>query len=265
MRITDAQIHLWQNGKAPPHHRAAPFGIDEALRDMDAAGVSGAINCPPYWDPDANAYAAAAASAHPDRFRTMGSPLTEDRDLVGRALNDAGVVGLRFIWIAPAQVAAFAGGAFDWILEAAAARDAVVTLFLPAESLGHLAAAAARWPRVRFLLDHLGVGPFSKLPDAMAHREALVALAALPNIAVKATATPSMATDDFPYPSVEPTLRALFLAYGSDRFFWGTDITRMPIPWRQCIAMFAEHLPWLSGADLSKVMGEGLRAWVRWP
>ena len=40
--------------------------------------------------------------------------------------------------------------------------------------------------------------------------------------------------------------------------FWGTDITRMPCSWRQCVSVFTEELPWLQGRDLDLVMGEAL-------
>ena len=46
--------------------------------------------------------------------------------------------------------------------------------------------------------------------------------------------------------------------------FWGTDITRMPGPWRQCVTMFTEELPGLSEQDKRLVMGEALCAWWRW-
>jgi hypothetical protein len=32
--------------------------------------------------------------------------------------------------------------------------------------------------------------------------------------------------------------------------FWGTDITRMPCSWRQCVTLFTEELPWLKGRAL---------------
>ena len=98
----------------------------------------------------------------------------------------------------------------------------------------------------------------------MAHIDVLVELAAEPNIAIKATGTPSMATDDFPFRSVHPFLKRLYDAYGADRMFWGTDITRMRISWRDCAAMFTDHLPWLSGEAQQKVMGEALRTWIGW-
>ena len=50
MQIIDAQIHLWTKGTVVPPHRTTPYLLDEALRDMDAAGVHGAILHPPSWD-----------------------------------------------------------------------------------------------------------------------------------------------------------------------------------------------------------------------
>ncbi len=47
--------------------------------------------------------------------------------------------------------------------------------------------------------------------------------------------------------------------------FWGTDITRMPCSWQQCVSVFTEELPWLQGRDLDLVMGEALCNWVGWP
>jgi hypothetical protein len=46
--------------------------------------------------------------------------------------------------------------------------------------------------------------------------------------------------------------------------FWGTDITRMPCSWRQCVTMFTEELTWLSGRDQELVMGRSVCAWIDW-
>src|SRR5262249_59473086 len=68
MLIVDAQIHLWSKGTTLPPHRAEPYLLEEALRDMDAAGVDCALIHPPSWDADSNELAVAAGRAHPDRF-----------------------------------------------------------------------------------------------------------------------------------------------------------------------------------------------------
>jgi hypothetical protein len=43
--------------------------------------------------------------------------------------------------------------------------------------------------------------------------------------------------------------------------FLGTDITKMPCSWRQCVTMFTEKLPWLSERDKDLVMGQAVCAW----
>ena len=60
------------------------------------------------------------------------------------------------------------------------------------------------------------------------------------------------------------TLADLRDAFGPDRFFWGTDITRMPCSYRQCVTMFTEELPWLKGRDLELVMGRAVCDWIGW-
>lgn len=47
--------------------------------------------------------------------------------------------------------------------------------------------------------------------------------------------------------------------------FWGTDITKMPCSWRQCVTMFTEELPWLPERDKALVMGQAVCDWWGWP
>ena len=92
----------------------------------------------------------------------------------------------------------------------------------------------------------------------------LLALAKYPNVAVKATGQPGYAEDAYPFRSFHEHLHRVFDAFGPQRMFWGTDITRMPCSWRQCVTVFTEELPWLKGRDLELVMGEALCNWVGW-
>ena len=267
MEIVDAQIHLWTNDKAPPHHRQTPFRIDDALREMDAAGVARAIDCPAIWDPDANAYAVQAAEQHPDRFATLGwFDLGREPDdaFIDGFVAQPGMLGLRFVLVSPDHQAAFADGRLDWIWAAAERLALPVGLMLPPTLYGALEDVARRHPRMRSLIDHLGVGPFAKVPQALGHLDALLALAARPNIAVKATGAPGMAADAYPFASIHDALHRVFTAFGPHRTFWGTDITRLACSWRECVTLFTEELPWLVGDDLELVMGRAVRAWVGW-
>ena len=51
-------------------------------------------------------------------------------------------------------------------------------------------------------------------------------------------------------------------AFGPRRTFWGTDLTRMPCTYRECVSLFTEELPWLKGEDLEWVMGRGVCEWL---
>ena len=90
-----------------------------------------------------------------------------------------------------------------------------------------------------------------------------MALAKHPNIAVKATGGPSYATDAYPFRSLHKPYRALYDAFGPRRMFWGTDITRMPCSWKECVTHFAE-LPWLPESDKELIMGRAICDWIGW-
>lgn len=267
MEIVDAQIHLWQGDGAPPHHRQAPYLIEDALAGMDEAGIDRAVNCPAIWDPNANGYAVEAATRHPDRFATLGwFPLDAAAGpaSVGELLTRPGMLGLRFVLAAPDPIAQLTTGDLDWLWASADWHEAPVALMVLPEHLPLLGGIAARFPKMRILIDHLAVLPFLALPQAAEHLDDLLALAGHPNIAVKASGVPSMATDPYPFPSTHEVLRRTCDAFGPDRMFWGTDITRMTCTWRECVTGFTEELPWLTGTDLELVMGAALRTWLRW-
>ena len=83
-------------------------------------------------------------------------------------------------------------------------------------------------------------------------------------MAVKATGAPGYSGEAYPFPTMQTYLRQIYDAFGPHRMFWGTDITKMPCSWRQCVTMFTEELPWLSDQDKRLVMGEALCAWWGW-
>jgi predicted TIM-barrel fold metal-dependent hydrolase len=138
---------------------------------------------------------------------------------------------------------------------------------LATDSLAELGGIAERHPGLRLTIDHLGGrGGTTALKDhaAMAHMPALLALAKYPNVAVKATGAPGYSGEAYPFPVMGTYLKQIYDAFGPHRMFWGTDITKMPCSWRQCVTMFTEALPWLGEADRRLVMGEAVCAWWGW-
>jgi predicted TIM-barrel fold metal-dependent hydrolase len=265
--IVDAQVHIWGSGTPLPPHRATPvFSKDELLQEMDAAGVDAALIHPPGWDPGSDALALEAARRHPDRLGILGKlPLDrpESRELVGTWKRQPGMLGLRFVFLQSHQRTWPTDGTMDWLWPAAE-RAGVPIALLAADFLPVVARVAERHQALRLIIDHLGRPHRTKDEAAWANLGELLALARHPNIAVKATGAPSYSSEPYPYRNIHAHLQRLFDAFGPERLFWGTDITRMPCTWRQCVTLFTEELPWLRGRDQELVMGRALCAWLDW-
>ena len=269
MLIVDAQIHLWNAGKPTnPNHRQVPaYTKDDALKEMDAAGVDAALIHPPAsWDPNSNELAVEAARAHPNRFAILGNfPLDkpESRSLIDDWKKRPGMLGLRFTFLQPHQKSWPTDGTIDWLWPAAE-RAGIPVALLAANFLPKVAQVAERHPGLKLIIDHLGRPSGTRDDAAWANLDDMLALAHYPNVAIKATGAPSYSSEPYPYRSIHQHLRRIYDAFGPSRMFWGTDITRMPCSWRQCVTMFTEELPWLSGRDEELVMGRAVCDWLGW-
>ena len=104
-----------------------------------------------------------------------------------------------------------------------------------------------------------------KAPQIFDGLPAVCALAKHQNVAVKASGMVSLSTEGYPFRDLHPHIRSLVDAFGPQRTFWGTDLTRMPCSYRECIDLFTKELPWLQGEDLEWVMGRGVCEWLGWP
>jgi predicted TIM-barrel fold metal-dependent hydrolase len=267
MMIVDSQIHLWSSGKPNPAHRQIPvFSAADAIAEMDAAGVDAAVVHPPGWDPNALAVAVEAARLHPNRFAVLGRfPLDkpESRALIDGWKKQPGMLGLRFTFLEPHTKTWMTDGTMDWLWPAAERAGLPVGL-AAADYLPAVAKVAEQHPALRLIIDHLAAVSGAKDAAAYAKLPQLVALARFPNVAVKASAAPGTSSEPYPYRNVHGYLRQIFDAFGPRRFFWGTDLTRMPCSWRQCVTMFTEELPFLSADDKDLVMGQAMCDWIGW-
>jgi len=271
MQVVDAQIHLWGSGLPSnmAHRQVTSFTAAEAIAMMDEAGVAAAVIHPPPWDPGSHDLALAAVRDYPGRFAIMGSlPLDapESKSRIAAWRDQPGVLGLRYLFLGEPARTQLRDGSLDW-LWAEAERASVPVAVLATDSLREIGAIAGRHPGLRITIDHLGGrGGNTTLKDAaaMAHMPELLALAKFPNVAMKATGAPGYSSETYPFPKMHTYLKQIFDSFGPHRMFWGTDITKMPCSWQQCITMFTEELPWLAGEDKALVMGEAICAWWGW-
>jgi predicted TIM-barrel fold metal-dependent hydrolase len=267
MQIIDAQVHIWGGGTPSDHHRqVSRYGAEELIAEMDAAGVNGAVLHPPSWDAQSNEMAIEAARKYPDRFCALGwFPLDDprQRSRIEAWKQQPGMLGLRWSLTRAGQEHWHEDGTMDWLWPAAErAGTPIATMawrFLPL-----FRQMAERHPNLKLIVDHLGLVRSGKGEAAFATLPDLLPLAQLPNVAIKATGAPGYATGPYPFRELSEGLHRIFDAFGPHRFFWGTDITRIPCSYRQCVTMFTEELPWLQGRDLELVMGQAVCDWLGW-
>ena len=270
MKIIDAQVHIWSQTIIPPgggHRQVSRYSAEELLAEMAEAGVDGAsIHPPASWDPDANAFAIEAVKKHPGRFAIMGQFPLENPDnvrLIADWRKQPGMMGLRWAVLYGEQPQAMKDGRYDWIWPAAEKAGVPVSL-QAGVFLKKFRWIAETHPGLTLIIDHCGRDPFLRDDAAFENLDELLALAKLPNVAVKATGAPAYSTQPYPFRNIQDPLHRIFDAFGPKRYFWGTDFTRLLCTYRQCLTFFTEELPWLKGSELVYVMGRGLTEWIGW-
>jgi predicted TIM-barrel fold metal-dependent hydrolase len=271
MFIVDSQIHIWEDAKMSAHHRQIPtYSKEDALKEMAEAGVDAAVLHPPSTLGEAmNALAVEAVKAHPDKFCILGNfdlQAPNREEIVRNWRQRPGMVGFRFTFNQPQQKAWWTDGSLDWFWKACE-REGLPVGLLAGGNMAAFRNIAERHPGLKLHIDHYGragggagttdEAAFADLPD-------MLALAKLPNVAVKISGGPSYSSQPYPYRNVQEYTRQIIDAFGPERSFWGTDITRMPCSYRQCVTMFTEEMPWLKGRDLELVMGRAVCNWLGW-
>ncbi len=275
MIITDAQVHIWKaNTPERPWlagqeaHRGKPLEVDELLREMDAAGVSRVVIVPPTLDADRNDLALEAARQYPERFAVMGRLNLEApgaREKIATWRQQRGMLGLRFSFQRPWLTPILKERRVDWLWQEAEKAGVPIMLLTTHDMVYLIDEVAERYPGLKIVLDHLALPSGKKDDEAFRDIGKLLAVARRPNIAVKASTLPLYTSDAYPFRRLHPYVRQVYDSFGPKRTFWGSDLSRLHCPYRECVRMFTEELPWLKGEDLAWVMGRGLSEWIGWP
>jgi predicted TIM-barrel fold metal-dependent hydrolase len=276
MHIVDSQVHLWgadtpdrpwPPGRAAQAQKPYPVTKEALLLQMDLAGVRRIVIVPPSWEGDRNDLALEAARLYPDRFAVMGRialEKPESRALLADWKKQPGMLGMRFTFHTELQRPWLTDRTANWLWPAAEKAGIPLMVLVPG-SLDVLDRIAERHPGLKLIIDHVGLNRLQKGPNVFEDLPRVCSLAKHPNVAVKASGMPSLSHEGYPFPDLHPHIRRLIDAFGPRRTFWGTDLTRMPCTYYECITLFTEHLPWLKGEDLEWVMGRGVCEWLGWP
>ena len=285
MFIVDSQVHIWApdtpgrrwnpdgaSRLALMGHRTEALGMDELRGRMHEAGVSRAIIVPPSWEGDRIDLGLAASHAHPDQFAVMariplGRP-DEARALLEEWRGVPGIKGTRLTFHRPQDIGWLTDGTADWYWPVAEALGIPTMVHAPTlkREIGEV---ARRHPGLRLIIDHMGVLGHER-DDAIGPWIAeTTKLAVHPNVYVKVSALPGYSTQPYPYRNLNPHVQRVVEAFGPQRCFWGTDLSRMlgrcGLTYSQVVAHALEHLDFLSPRDLEWIMGRAICDCLDWP
>ena len=269
LTVVDSQIHIWNDDhpEAIPRHGDKPLRMQDALAEMNTAGVGSAVLVPPYWVEFDNSYALSAAQIHPSRFGVMGRfdiTAEPDPDRLITEFQKPGMLGFRLHFNNPKMLSFLNDSSGDWFWEAAASANIPIMLFAPG-MLDGIARVAHSFPELSLAIDHMGIGRGLRDEDAFTHWPELLELSRFPNVSVKLSTVPIFSTHSYPYLNLHPYLKSIYGKFGRERLFWGSDLSRLPCSYGLSIDLFINELPWLSKQDLSAIMGRSLNSWLDWP
>ena len=274
MLIADSQVHVW--GANTPERpwpgrahaqRDIPLGHEELLQEMNAAGVDRLVIVPPSWEGDRNDLALAAVKAHPDRFAIMGrfNPEAPDaRQTIQGWRNQPGMLGMRFSFHIPVLQQPLLDGKFDWVWAEAEKQGIALMILVPQNMVQAIDTVAARYPNLKIVMDHMALTSGKPFDETIRDFDKLLPIAKRPNVAVKASALPCYSAEPYPFTKVQAYARKVYEAFGPRRTFWGSDLSRSPVPYRQQIDMWLNDSPWLKQEDKEWVMGRGICEWLGW-
>lgn len=269
--IVDAQVHLWDDdrpdrpwpsGTSSAGHRR--LTSDELLWEMDTAGIERVVLVPPSWEGERNDVVLAAAHAHPDRFAVMGRvPLDGDEQLILDWRADPAMLGIRITCHRGPQRKWLATDAGEWLW--AAAEDASIPIMLYAPGMEQdVQRLLERHPRLRLTLDHANLS-LAVTADTFGEAvERMVPLASFPNLCIKASGFECHVDPARRREQIGGAVAVLVGAFGSDRVFWGTDLSRVPCTYSEALAVIADGVPGCDDRQLSLLFGDAIRAWLPW-
>ena len=284
MDIVDAQVHI------------GPGRIEQTLAAMDALGIH-AILIDEYWmghatgDPGYRVPGGAfrpvqptaelAALMYPDRFSYLVRLDRNDEDVAAviRMARDA--PHARALRITPgmwsAEAGAFAAGEYEPICAAACDCGLPLFVFVPGRARD-VVQYARKFPSLRIIVDHCGLlsnsmrqkfgGGGVPLPQEaqLGAFEEVMALADLPNVALKWAHAPAMfETPGYPGHGLRPILRKALDRFGKDRIMWASDVSANQTGESWAMLLFSMMgNPDLSEAEREALLGGTARAWLNW-
>lgn len=267
--IVDTHMHVWRIN--PPRYTleqtlpdvplpTTDAPVEDLLIDNAAAGVTHTVLVQPSTAGWNNRYVTECAVRHPALLAAHGLIDPDSRQNAAdlRRWMAAGMAGFRLNLVRDRDPAWVNAPRNYPLWEVAQELGAVVNVQLYPQQVGRLAEAAARFPGVRIVVDHLGKPDITEAAPYPIYSRVL-ALSDLPNVFVKLSELRlASRTKAYPYRDVFPWAKLLYEAFGASRLLWGTGYcgAHRSLPLDKELAIITEHLPFLLEEDKAWILGK---------
>jgi predicted TIM-barrel fold metal-dependent hydrolase len=214
-------------------------------------------------------YALEAAARHPDRFAVMGRIALDDpksAQLLPPWKSQPGMLGIRLTFTYGKE-SWLEDGTTDWFWPAAE-KAGIPVMVHPQQWMSKMAEIAERHPKLKLIIDHLGLSLHIARDDKIGEAiERTASLAKYPNVYVKLSNTPSYSNQSYPFRDMHAPVRRVIEAFGARRCFWGTDLT---LRYNKCsyperVTLFTKEMDFISERDKEWIMGRSIQECLGWP
>jgi predicted TIM-barrel fold metal-dependent hydrolase len=265
--LVDAHVHVWSPDTAR-HPLAAGFTAadmqppsftpDELLAACRPHGVTRIVLIQMSFYGTDNSYMVGALAARPGVF---GGVAVVDHARAGvaatmRALAADGVRGFRLIAGRTAADDWGRSAGVDAMWRAGADESLAMCLLADPEALPAILDRCRRFPRTPVVIDHFArIGMRGPIVEGDVAN--LLALAALPQTAVKLSAYYALGAKKPPYDDLAPLIRRLRDAFGADRLMWATDCPYQLAPgqgYAPSVELVRDRLDFLSPAERAAIL-----------
>jgi L-fuconolactonase len=277
-RIVDAQLHVGpfngvprgqSNFSADPSQAYPVLTGEQAEQEMTRAGVDAAVLMPvSARHGGSNSYVIDVAQRAPGRFCAMAVPNPLDRSETERLIDFwsaevPAVRGIRLGFLYEPLRSVFRSAELEW-LWALLSRKGLPLAVHAEGNLDVVDRIGREFPELRIAVDHCGLRGNNTGADLHERLAPLMKLARLGNVSTKLSAFTLQTHEAYPYRDLHRPVADIVAAFGSDRVFWGSDLSRLTTPYADEVSYVEQALTGYSKTEVANVMGDALCEWLNW-
>jgi L-fuconolactonase len=283
--IVDTHVHIWEMppiapiGPTAPRWTAlptAPGTAEMLLEEMDAADVDRTVLVQTSFSTWDNGYVADAARRFPDRFVAQGliDPLDpENAQQAAYWMDERGMTGFRFhpmyyLVDDPTEGAILTKPENSAMFSEIEKRNGIVQIHCRPAFAGQMAASAAKYPGITWLIDHMMYPEPEMSVDGWTAYKPVLELAKLPNVLIKISDIHNRSHEEFPHRDMHEVIKLAIDTFGIERCMWGTGYPgyhRVEHGWptlAEELRIVREGFDWLTDSEQALLLGDNAaRIW----